>query len=119
MKSFNNFYYNYTHCELHPAMMYGALCSNIPFCNHNQAPRNQYQAAMGKQAIGIFSTNYNQRIDTMQNILYYVDVQSKYRIMKLILQLRFIKLFVKASKTSDIAKVHLMSCQTNLGVNVL
>jgi len=67
----NNFYYNYTHCELHPAMMYGALVSNIPFCNHNQAPRNQYQAAMGKQAIGIFATNYNKRIDTMQNILYY------------------------------------------------
>ena len=55
----NNFYYNYTHCELHPAMMYGALCSKIPFCNHNQAPRNQYQAAIGKQAIGIFATNYN------------------------------------------------------------
>ena len=67
----NTHYYHYTNCEIHPSMMYGALVSIIPFANHNQAPRNQYQAAMGKQAIGIFATNYQKRIDTMQNILYY------------------------------------------------
>lgn len=67
----NNFYYNYTHCELHPSMMYGVLVSNIPFANYNQAPRNQYQAAMGKQSIGIFASNYKKRIDTVQHVLYY------------------------------------------------
>ena len=66
----NNHYYHYTNCEIHPSMMYDVV-SIIPFANHNQAPRSQYQAAMGKQAIGIFATNYQKRIDTMRNILYY------------------------------------------------
>ena len=30
----------------------------IPFPNHNQSPRNTYQS-VGKQAVGIYMTNYN------------------------------------------------------------
>lgn len=33
----------YTHCEIHPSLMFGILGANIPFANHNQAPRNTYQ----------------------------------------------------------------------------
>ena len=33
----------YTHCEIHPCLMFGILGANIPFANHNQAPRNTYQ----------------------------------------------------------------------------
>ncbi len=39
---------NYTHCEIHPAMMFGVCASVIPFPNHNQGPRNTLQSAMGK-----------------------------------------------------------------------
>ena len=34
---------NYTHMEIHPSLILGVLASNIPFSNHNQAPRNTYQ----------------------------------------------------------------------------
>jgi DNA-directed RNA polymerase II subunit RPB2 len=60
-----------THAQLHPSLMFGICASLIPFPQHNQAPRNMYQSAMGKQAIGIPASNYLTRPDTKMQVLHY------------------------------------------------
>lgn len=65
----NKEWYRYNYLEIHPICMLGVISQMTPFSDHNPSPRNCYQSSMGKQALGIHTTNYNSRYDTNSYIL--------------------------------------------------
>jgi DNA-directed RNA polymerase II subunit RPB2 len=80
-KNLNNKLIKYTHCEIDPSTILSVYSNIIPFSNHNPYPRNAFGCQQGKQAIGIYTTNFNNRIDTAGYIIHYPQraiVHTKY-----------------------------------------
>jgi DNA-directed RNA polymerase II subunit RPB2 len=49
--------------ELHFCLTTGITVANIPFMNHNQAPRSTFQYSQARAANGIYALNYRTRFD--------------------------------------------------------
>jgi len=64
----------HTHLELTAYTMLGICASLIPFPQHNQSPRNSYESAMAKQALGIYANNFLYRVDSRSHMLHYPQI---------------------------------------------
>lgn len=74
-----------THLEIDPVTILGVVSGLIPYPHHNQSPRNTYQCAMGKQAIGTIAMNQYERIDTLLYTMVYPQAPMvKTRVLDLI-----------------------------------
>ncbi|MEM4699333.1 MAG: DNA-directed RNA polymerase subunit B [Candidatus Nezhaarchaeales archaeon] len=62
---------DHTHLEIIPASILGISASLIPYAEHNQSPRNSYEAAMAKQALGFPAANLLLRMDSRSHLLHY------------------------------------------------
>lgn len=60
-----------THMEIEPFTILGIVSGLIPYPHHNQSPRNTYQCAMGKQAVGTIGYNQLNRADTLLFLMNY------------------------------------------------
>jgi len=61
----------HTHVEIHGSSLLGFMGNQIIFPEHNQLPRNAFSCGQSKQAVSLYHTNYQNRMDTMGVVLNY------------------------------------------------
>ena len=74
-------YLYYTHLEIDPSLMLGVMGNSIIYPEHNPSTRNTYSCGQSKQAVSLYHSNYQMRIDKMGVVLNYGQVpliKSKY-----------------------------------------
>eukprot|EP00808_Paulinella_micropora_P011541 g46876.t1 len=74
-----------THLEIDPMSIMGVVAGLVPYPNHNQAARNTFQCAMGKQSMGYIAYNTLNRIDRLlYGIVYPQKPLVKTRVIEMI-----------------------------------
>ena len=65
---------NFTHVEIHPSLILGFMGLHIIFPEHNPLPRNAFSCGQSRQAVAVYNTNYQNRMDKMGVVLNYGQV---------------------------------------------
>ena len=65
---------NFTHCEIHESLTYGIMCNMINFIENNPPVRNSFSCGQSKQAVSLYHTNYQVRMDKTAVVLNYGQV---------------------------------------------
>jgi len=64
----------YTHIEIHPSLILGVMGNQIIFPENNPYPRDAFSCGQSKQAVSVYHSNYQMRIDKMGVILEYGQI---------------------------------------------
>jgi len=71
----------HTHAEIHSSLMLGVMGNQIIFPANNQLPRDLFSCGQSKQAVSLYHSNYQNRIDKLGVVLNYGQlplIKSKY-----------------------------------------
>jgi len=63
----------HTHLEISPSLILGVAAGYVPYPEHNSSPRVTMAAAMAKQCLGVYASNYLARFDSRGNVLHYTQ----------------------------------------------
>jgi DNA-directed RNA polymerase II subunit RPB2 len=61
----------FTHVEIDPSLMFGVMGNSITYPEDNQLPRNVFSCGQSRQAVSVYHSNYQMRLDKMGVILNY------------------------------------------------
>ena len=64
----------YTHLEIHPSLIFGFLGNFIIYPEHNQLPRNSFSCGQSRQAVSMYHSNYQMRMDKMGVVMNYGQI---------------------------------------------
>jgi len=65
---------HYTHMELDPSLLFGILGNSVIYPENNPVARDLFSCGQSKQAVSVYHTNYQMRMDKMGVILNYGQV---------------------------------------------
>jgi DNA-directed RNA polymerase II subunit RPB2 len=64
----------FSHCEIEPSLMLGVMGNSIIFPEHNQLPRDVFSCGQSRQAVSLYHSNYQLRLDKMGVVLNYGQI---------------------------------------------
>lgn len=98
----------HTHLEIDPSLMLGVLGNSIIYPEHNPLPRNAFSCGQSKQAVSMYHTNYQMRLDKMSVILQYGQVP--------LIKSRYLELVNKEENPYGINTIVAIMCYTGYNV---
>jgi DNA-directed RNA polymerase II subunit RPB2 len=64
----------YTHIEIDPSLIFGVMGNQINYPENNPVTRNSFSCGQSKQAVSVYHSNYQMRIDKMGVVLNYGQI---------------------------------------------
>jgi DNA-directed RNA polymerase beta subunit len=98
----------HTHIEIDPSLMLGVLGNCIIYPEHNPLPRDVFSCGQSKQAVSLYHTNYQMRLDKMSVVLQYGQVP--------LIKSRYLDLINKEENPYGINAIVAIMCYTGYNV---
>jgi DNA-directed RNA polymerase II subunit RPB2 len=99
---------NITHKEIHPSAILSVLANQIVNPSNNQFPRDLFSCGQSKQAVSVFHTNYQNRMDKTSYFLNYGQIP--------IVKSRYLNLVTKEQHPYGVNAIVAVMCYTGYNV---